>query len=384
MKILAVDDQPIILKSISHKLKNSGFELLTANDGNEAIELYESEKPDLLILDLNMPNKNGFEVIEYVRKTKNDNVPIIVMSGVDEESKIVDAFNMGVDDYIQKPVGINEVVVRVKRLLKVPMHVTAPVKNADGEEETASRIHKNVVAVVIPCYNEESRLKSDYFTKFAETNHGYQLCFVNDGSKDKTLEVLKELQKGHEDYITVYDCAQNGGKAEAVRQGIHHMLKDPQVDYIGFLDADLSTNFADFEDLVTTISNSDYQIVSGSRISRMGANIAKESSREIISLTINKIIQKILGMPFKDTQCGAKVFTREAAEYAFKDKFLTAWIFDVEIFKRMTKKYGSEKAQELLCEQPLKRWVHEDGSKLSMKDSIKIVFQLVQIAVSYR
>ena len=383
MKILAVDDQPIILKSIAHKLKSSGFDLVTAHDGNEAIRLYESESFDLLILDLNMPNKNGFEVIEYIRMTKNDSIPIIVMSGVEEEAKIVEAFNMGVDDYIQKPVGINEVVVRVKRLLKIPM-LMPTIESAKNDLNNASRIHKNVVAVVIPCYNEELRLNSDYFTKFAETNNGYQLCFVNDGSKDKTLEMLQELQRSHEDYITVYDCVKNGGKAEAVRQGIQHMLKDPQVDYIGFLDADLSTNFADFEDLVSTISKSPYQIVSGSRISRMGANIAKESSREIISLTINKIIQKILGMPFKDTQCGAKVFTREAAEYTFKDKFLTSWIFDVEIFMRMRKKYGAEKARGLLCEQPLNRWVHEDGSKLSMKDSIKIVFQLFQVAVAYR
>lgn len=162
------------------------------------------------------------------------------------------------------------------------------------------------------------------------------------------------------------------------------MLQAKEMDYVGFLDADLSTNFEDFEDLVTTIQDSEYHIVSGSRIARMGANIAKESSRQIISLTINKIIQKILGMPFKDTQCGAKVFTREAANHVFSKKFLTSWIFDVEIFLRMKSKYGKDNVQQYLCEQPLKRWVHEDGSKLSMKDSIKIVFQLGQIALSYR
>ncbi len=116
----------------------------------------------------------------------------------------------------------------------------------------------------------------------------------------------------------------------------------------------------------------------------MGANIAKESSREIISLTISKIIQKILGMPFKDTQCGAKVFTRQAANHVFSKKFLISWIFDVAIFLRINSKYGKDKVQQYLCEQPLKIWVHEDGSKLSMKDSIKIVYQLEQIAFSYR
>ncbi len=378
MKILAIDDQPLILKSITHKLGKAGFDVHTAESGAEGLKKYDEEHPDLIIVDLNMPNMNGFEFIEEVRNVRNDSVPIIVMSGEEEETKIVDAFNMGVDDYIQKPVGINELVVRVKRILRMPMD-KMPARYIDS----SSKIHKNVVAVIIPCYNEEKRLRSAEFTKFVESNHGYQLCFVNDGSKDNTLEVLKDLQKGHEDYITVYDCEKNGGKAEAVRQGMLHMLKDPQVDYVGFLDADLSTNFADFEDLVSTISEGEFKIVSGSRITRMGANIAKESSREIISLTINKIIQKILGMPFKDTQCGAKIFTRDAAEYAFSKSFLTAWLFDVEIFMRMKKLYGKE-TEKYLCEQPLKRWVHEDGSKLSMKDSIKIVFQIFQIAVSYK
>ena len=155
------------------------------------------------------------------------------------------------------------------------------------------------------------------------------------------------------------------------------------MDYIGFLDADLSTDLRDFDDLVNTIQNSDYKIVSGSRISRMGANITKESARKIISQTINYIIRKILSMDFKDTQCGAKIFHRDVIEISFKDKFVSKWIFDVEIFRRVTLHYGLAKARQMLCEQPLKRWIHADGSKLSMRDSVKIIFQLGQIAWYY-
>ncbi|MGB5370443.1 MAG: glycosyltransferase, partial [Flavobacteriaceae bacterium] len=182
----------------------------------------------------------------------------------------------------------------------------------------------------------------------------------------------------------IYDCAKNGGKAEAVRQGILHLSKDSQLDYIGYLDADLSTDFRDFDDLVQTIGNSNFKIVSGSRINRMGANITKESARKIISKTINLIIQKILGMPFKDTQCGAKIMDREIAATMFNKKFITRWLFDVEIFMRMKKHFGKSTVQPLICEQPLKRWIHADGSKLSMKDSVKIVGQLAQIAIHYR
>jgi hypothetical protein len=145
----------------------------------------------------------------------------------------------------------------------------------------------------------------------------------------------------------------------------------------------LSTNFDDFHELVNTISNSKYKIVSGSRINRMGADIAKESARKIISQGINFVIRKTLGMEFKDTQCGAKIMHKEIVEKTFQKKFLTKWLFDVEIFMRMKKIYGKQEAIDLICEQPLNRWVHMDGSKLSFKDSLKIVGQIGQIAFHY-
>ena len=85
-------------------------------------------------------------------------------------------------------------------------------------------------------------------------------------------------------------------------------------------------------------------------------------------------------MEFKDTQCGAKIFHKDVIEIAFNDKFLTKWLFDVEIFIRIRKHFGLDRAKQILCEKPLKRWIHADGSKLSMKDSIKIMGQLGQIA----
>lgn len=176
----------------------------------------------------------------------------------------------------------------------------------------------------------------------------------------------------------------NGGKAEAVRRGMLYMSRFDDLDYIGFLDADLSTDLKDFDSLVSTIESTDFKIVSGSRISRMGANITKESARKIISQSINYIIRKILGMDFKDTQCGAKIMDKEIIKIAFNKPFITKWLFDVEVFVRMKKHFGNEKAQEYICEQPLKRWIHADGSKLSMKDSFKIIFQLGEIAWVYR
>jgi len=379
MKILAIDDQPLVLKSIEKKLTKAGYQISLATGGYEGINAIDIEKPDLILLDLEMPDLNGIEVIKHIRLTMKNEVPIIVMSGDNRENTIVEAFKLGVEDYVEKPVSLNVLLARVQK------HLKQTVQSGEyNEKEQAQVIQKNLIGVVIPCYNEEDRLRTEEFASFVNSNLGYHLCFVNDGSSDNTLEVLRELSKGKEDHISVYNCEKNGGKAEAVRQGMLHLSKDNQLDYIGFLDADLSTNFQDFDDLVKTISGSDFKIVSGSRIARMGADIHKEGARAVISKTINKIIQTILGMPFRDTQCGAKIMTKDVIKQVFEKKFYTKWLFDVEIFMRMKKVYGAEKAKSYLCEQPLKRWVHEDGSKLSMKDSFKILGQLFQLAVQYR
>ncbi|MBT8302461.1 MAG: glycosyltransferase [Maribacter sp.] len=387
MKILAIDDQQLILLSVEKRLTQLGYEVKTACTTEAGIKLYDSFNPDLVLLDMNMPEMSGnelvqctgTEVVKYIRIFMRRETPILVMSGNTNESVILENFNLGINDYMKKPVSLDEMVARIKRIIGVPK-MNEGFKN---ESDDTRMLQKHCVGVVIPCYNEAERLLTSTFKDFAYKNLGYHLCFVNDGSTDSTLAVLEELRKGNEDTISIFNCEKNGGKAEAVRQGVLHLSKDPQLDYIGYLDADLSTDFKDFDELVQTLENSDFKIVSGSRISRMGADITKESARKIISLTINFIIQKILGMPFKDTQCGAKIMDREIVTLMFNKRFTTRWLFDVEIFMRMRKYYGKEKALGFICEQPLKRWIHADGSKLSMKDSITIIGQLARIAVQY-
>tara|TARA_R110002051_G_scaffold74049_4_gene134850 strand:+ start:9671 stop:10810 length:1140 start_codon:yes stop_codon:yes gene_type:complete len=379
MKILTIDDQQLILLSVERRLSELGYSVKTANTGQMGIELFDSFEPDLVLVDINMPDMSGLEVVKHIKSGAKKGVPVLVMSGNTQENIIMDGFTLGIDDYMKKPVSLDEMAARINRL------VGAPVISDDSQVSNNARmLQKNCVGVVIPCYNEEERLLSTEFKDFAHKNLGYHLCFVNDGSTDKTLEVLEKLKKGSESNISIYNCKQNGGKAEAVRQGMLHLAKDEQLDYIGFLDADLSTDFRDFDDLVETLDQSNFKIVSGSRMSRMGANITKESARKIISMTINLIIRTILRMPFNDTQCGAKVMDRSVVPLLFDKPFITKWLFDVEMFIRMRKHYGKTEAKKFICEQPLKRWIHADGSKLSMKDSVKIVGQLAKIAFVYR
>lgn len=391
MKILIIDDQDLVLLSLEKCLTDLGYEVFASSNVKNGILKFNTYNPDLVISDINMYEDDftsldenneptliasGLDLLYYIKVIKESRIPVMILSGNTDEDIIARGFELGAADYMKKPLSLKEIGLRVRRLIGSGTIYKV--------EQANQLIQKVVIGVVIPCYNEEERLQSDEFKEFVSKNLGYHLCFVNDGSKDNTLKILNELSKGNEDRISVYDCKKNGGKAEAVRLGMLHLAKEQQFDYIGFLDADLSTNFDDFQDLVTTISNSNFQIVSGSRMSRMGANITKESARAIISKTVNFIIRKTLGMEINDTQCGAKIMTKEIIEKTFQTKFLTKWLFDVEIFMRMKKTYGLQEAKEMICEQPLKRWIHADGSKLSMKDSIKIVGQIGQIAFSYR
>lgn len=388
MKILIIDDKQLVLLSLEKSLHDLGYEVITAATITEAIEKFDIYSPSLVIVDINLSGEelnvenSGLEVVKYIKHVKKASTPIMVLSGNTDEEVIIKGFDLGIDDYMKKPLSLSEIGLRVKRLIGSPENEESDKSHQIDRKERY--IQNKCVGVVIPCYNEEKRLLGEDFRKFVHKNLGYHLCFVNDGSKDRTLEVLQDLIKGKEDYISIYNCEKNGGKAEAVRLGMLHLAKQSQFDYVGFLDADLSTNFEDFNDLTEAISNSKYKLVFGSRISRMGADITKESARAIISKTINFIIRKTLSMEINDTQCGAKIMTKEIVEKTFQEKFITKWLFDVEIFMRMKKIYGLKETKGMILEKPLNRWIHADGSKLSMRDSVKIVGQLGQIAVHYR
>ena len=109
--ILICDDQHIIHETLGAYLTNEGFEYISAYDGEQAIALFESKKPDLLILDIMMPKKNGMEVCREIRQTSH--TPIIMLTAKSEEIDRVLGLELGADDYIVKPFSSREVVARV-------------------------------------------------------------------------------------------------------------------------------------------------------------------------------------------------------------------------------------------------------------------------------
>jgi len=114
--ILVVDDEPQILRVMRATLPARGYEVRTAPGGAEALDELQKEIPDLIILDLVMPNVSGLEVCRRVREFSS--VPIIVLSAKEFESDKVAALDMGADDYITKPFGLDELLARVRAMLR--------------------------------------------------------------------------------------------------------------------------------------------------------------------------------------------------------------------------------------------------------------------------
>jgi two-component system response regulator VicR len=126
-KILVVDDEKPISDIVKFNLEKEGFEVITAYDGEEAIEKVEENQPDLLVLDLMLPKKDGLEVCREVRK--NYEMPIIMVTAKDQEIDKVLGLELGADDYVTKPFSNRELVARVKANLR---RQTA-VQNAEPE-----------------------------------------------------------------------------------------------------------------------------------------------------------------------------------------------------------------------------------------------------------
>jgi DNA-binding response OmpR family regulator len=114
MKILVAEDEPILLKTIELRLKKDGYEVITSIDGREALAKITEQHPDLIIADIMMPFASGLEIVGAVKK-RNRSTPVIILSAMEKESVVLEAFQLGADDYITKPFSLNELSVRVKR-----------------------------------------------------------------------------------------------------------------------------------------------------------------------------------------------------------------------------------------------------------------------------
>lgn len=116
MKVLIVDDEEMAIKLVEHQLKLDGFEIITTTDGREAMDLIKSEEPDLVVSDIMMPFMSGLELLELIKSEKKK-IPVILISALDDVEVIQTAIGMGADDFVIKPVNMDELTLRVKRVL---------------------------------------------------------------------------------------------------------------------------------------------------------------------------------------------------------------------------------------------------------------------------
>jgi len=117
MKIIIAEDDPITLDALATCIKREGFDVIQATNGREAIELWQSNKPDLICLDIMMPEINGYDVCRRIRKADND-LPILFLSAKCEELDIVAGLDIGADDFIRKPFTRLEVNARIRSALR--------------------------------------------------------------------------------------------------------------------------------------------------------------------------------------------------------------------------------------------------------------------------
>jgi two-component system alkaline phosphatase synthesis response regulator PhoP len=118
-KILIVDDELVTLLPLKRSLESEGYIVIEACDGYEAIKKSKSEMPELIILDLMMPGMDGIEVCSQLKKDSlTEKIPVIMLTARDEVSDKVNGLEMGADDYVTKPFHLNELIARIRNILK--------------------------------------------------------------------------------------------------------------------------------------------------------------------------------------------------------------------------------------------------------------------------
>jgi two-component system KDP operon response regulator KdpE len=115
-KILVVDDEPHVVRLVEANLRAAGYEVVSAADGRTALAMAERELPDLIILDIMLPSLDGYEVCRRIREYSA--VPILMLTARSSEIDLVRGFDVGADDYLVKPFSVNELLVRVRAVLK--------------------------------------------------------------------------------------------------------------------------------------------------------------------------------------------------------------------------------------------------------------------------
>ena len=221
-RILLAEDEVALRDFVSRNLRARGFEVLEANNGLEAMALWERENPHLLILDIMMPRMDGFEVCRRVRE--HSIAPIIVLTALDAESDKVTALDLGADDYLTKPFGVEELLARVRAVLRRTQWETVPL--TDGRKQFGE-LEVDLAGHIVQLRGIEVRLSPTEFALLKE--------LITHTGKVVTHRILLQSVWGPEyggeaEYLRVY-INRLRSKLERDPAHPHYLLTEPGVGY---------------------------------------------------------------------------------------------------------------------------------------------------------
>jgi dolichyl-phosphate beta-glucosyltransferase len=229
------------------------------------------------------------------------------------------------------------------------------------------------LSIVIPAYNEERRLPGTLtaIQQYLQNSPwpGAEIVVVDDGSRDGTAQIARKLSEANPS-IRVLENSGNRGKGYSVRRG----MLEARREWILFSDADLSTPIEELEKLRQAVLAKDAAIAIGSRaLDRSLIEVHQSVLRENAGRVFNLVMRVLTGLPFWDTQCGFKLFRRDAAQQVFRRQTIERFGFDAEVL------YVAKKLGYKTVEVPV-RWAHAEGTKVSMfRDSLDMMLDLFLI-----
>ncbi len=232
--------------------------------------------------------------------------------------------------------------------------------------------------LIIPAYNEEKRIGRtlEEYIKFfnqkkKEEKLDYKILIVINNTKDKTQEVVNKFSKKNKSIISIN--LKKGGKGNAVREGFKESLKTDST-LIGFVDADLATPPESYYDLILNIKDLDAVIANRDDYRSKTTTSLK---RKITSKGFNLIVRSIMLFPYRDTQCGAKLFKRKVIEKISSKLDIAEWAFDIDLLYNI-RKYGFK------IKQVPTTWEDVGGSKLSLFIvPIEMFLSIIRLRILY-
>ena len=228
-----------------------------------------------------------------------------------------------------------------------------------------------ILSIILPAYNEAARIGAslDKIAEYAQ-QHAFavEVIVVNDGSTDNTADIVREYAERYP-WLRLIENPGNRGKGFSVRNGMLHARGDVLL----FSDADLSSPIQEADKLVAALQAGD-DVAIGSRWVRKELQVVRQPlRRRILGRLFNLALRMVLGLNFKDSQCGFKAFRRSAAELVFSQQQIETWGFDPELL------YLAKKAGLRIVEVPV-YWAHSEGTRLHpLRDGMRMFAQLFQI-----